>query len=109
MTRSDWKAYVQQWKTTGAELNRIRQKEVCGWKYDWRVVDALLDMGARFKDVRPTSGLVELQRWFMKLAEQQGGLPARSSVKESSASYCAEDRVVKPMRRHDKAGHRKRP
>lgn len=87
MTRADYKAYVEQWKVAGPALERIRREELRNWKYDWRVVDALLDMGARLKVSRPSSGLVEMQYWFRKLAEKQGWLPAKPAVKETAAKY----------------------
>lgn len=87
LTKEQMRQVVQQWKAAGPELERIRREELRNWKYDWRVVDALLDMGARLKVSRPTSGLVEMQYWFRKLAEKQGLLPAQSVVKETTARY----------------------
>ena len=52
-------------------------------------MDALLDIGANapFEEEEP-NGLVEMQRWFMKLALKQGLLPA-SAVREEPAPYGA--------------------
>ncbi len=35
-------------------------------------MDALADIGVRDGTPRTTSGLVEMQKWFMKLARRQG-------------------------------------
>lgn len=55
-----------------------------------RAIDALLEIGASLphKEENP-NGLVEMQRWFMKMARQQGLLP--TEVHEEDTSYCDEN------------------
>ena len=65
------KQIVRQWTSAGPELERRRRAELRSWVYDWRAVDALLEIGSHHAAPRPTSGLVEQQRWFRKLAERQ--------------------------------------
>ena len=58
---------VRTWDAAGRELERLRRERLRGKPYDWREVDALLQM-VNFTDLpsRPSSGLVEMQRWFRK-------------------------------------------
>lgn len=71
MTKGDWKDYIEQWQRAGPELERIRKQELRGLKYEFLSADALLEIGDRFGQSRPTSGLVAMQKWFMILAERQ--------------------------------------
>ncbi len=91
LTREQQKSVIQQWKRAAPALARVRREELAAWKYDATVVDALLDIGAKapLKEEEP-SGLVEMQKWFMKLARKQGLLPA---VREASAGYGSERSV----------------
>lgn len=67
---------VRQWDETGPELERIRREALRGKPYDWREVVAVLDLPFRSGiPTRSTSGLVQMQRWFIKAARQQGFLP----------------------------------
>jgi hypothetical protein len=85
LTREQMKKVVEQWRQAGPDLTRVRHEELRRWKHDPEVVDALLQIGDRFARSRPTSGLVEMQKWFMKLAEKQGLLP--SVVREDPPVY----------------------
>ena len=59
---------VRQWAETGRELEAIRRNELRGRPYDWKVVDSLLRLADSYDGPeRTTSGLVEMQRLFMKL------------------------------------------
>jgi hypothetical protein len=66
-TRQEQRNLVRQWAATGRELERIRRDALRGMAYNWADVDALLDIGDHC-DLTPrlTSGLVEMQRWFMR-------------------------------------------
>ena len=85
MTPSQWRQYASQWRRAGRALDTVHREELAQWKYDWRVVDALLEIGDRspHKEEEP-NGLVEMQRWFMKFARKRGLLPA---VREEPVSY----------------------
>ncbi len=66
-TREEQRKLVQQWKETGLELERIRREALRGMPYNWEDVDALLAIADRGDyPSRTTSGLVEMQYWFMK-------------------------------------------
>jgi hypothetical protein len=95
-TKEQQKALVAQWKRAAPALARARDEELRNWKYDWRAVDALLEMGVRFGRAKPASGLVEMQRLFMKAARQQGLLPAAAH----------EEPAVYTTRKKSKAGRR---
>ncbi len=74
---SDWspeqvalgKRWVQAWKDAGPELEKLRRAEVR--KLDGSAAIALLcgdmDYTVPPRAPKPTSGLVELQRWVMKV------------------------------------------
>ena len=85
MTPSQWRQYASQWQRAGKALDGVRLEERAAWQYDASTVNALLDIGAKAprKEEEP-NGLVEMQKWFMKLARKQGLLPA---VREESAGY----------------------
>jgi hypothetical protein len=86
-TRQEQKAIVEQWKQAAPALQQARDEELQRKPYDWTTVDALLDIGANapFEEEEP-NGLVEMQRWFLKLALKQGLLPA-SAVRDDPAPY----------------------
>jgi len=60
---------VEIWKEAGPELERIRQREIR--EGDNLKILALLEgafnQALRTAPLRPTSGLVEMQKWFAKL------------------------------------------
>ena len=70
-TREEQRALVHQWEETGRELERIRWEKLRDMPYNWKDVATLLKMGesSGFPS-RLTSGLVEMQRLFMKAAPQ---------------------------------------
>ena len=84
--REQYRAYVEQWRRAGPELERIHAEELRRYRYDPADADALLEMGDHYDGPpRLTSGLVEMQRLFMKAARKKGMLPA--VVREPSARY----------------------
>ena len=90
MTKVQWKQYIEQWNRAGPQLERIRRKELRGLGYEFPAIDALLEIGDRFGQSRPNSGLVEMQKWFMMLAERQG-LGAKT-VREEPDLYDSKNR-----------------
>jgi hypothetical protein len=72
VNREGLRSYVEKWRRAGPDLERIHRDELRKHCYDPVDADALLELGDSFKESRPTSGLVEMQKWFMKLAERQG-------------------------------------
>lgn len=74
-TPEEQKALVQKWAETGPELERLRREALRGKPYDWREVVALLELGEHYDGPpRTTSGLVEMQRIFMKARKQADGV-----------------------------------
>jgi len=65
--------WVAAWKSAGPELERIRREELRN--LDVQKAIALLcgdfDYTVPPRAPKPTSGLVEQQRWFMKLARRE--------------------------------------
>ena len=86
MTPDQWRQYATKWQQAGPELERRRREELANWSHDPRIVDALLDIGAKtpYKEDTP-NGLVEMQRWFMKMAEKPELLALMA--KEDKAPY----------------------
>ncbi len=72
ITREQERQVVQQWVKAGPELQRIRDEELANRPYDWRIVDALLDMGMRFKQPKSERSLVLMQARFIKFADKLG-------------------------------------
>jgi len=71
-TYEEQKQLVRQMEATYRELDRMRREELRGLKYNWEDVDALLQLGEGYDGPpRLSSGLEEMQYWFMKLAEKQ--------------------------------------
>ena len=65
--RDEQRRLVILWEETGRELERLRRKPLRGMPYNWKDVDALLELGDLGTSTpRHSSGLVEMQRWFMK-------------------------------------------
>lgn len=86
-TQEEQRAIVRQWKEGSAALRHARDEELRTTPYDWTVVDALLDIGAKNATIdRRTSGLVEMQRLFMELACRRGLIPT-ATVREAAAKY----------------------
>lgn len=70
-THEEELAIVRQWMRAGPALATQRQAELRQRPYDWMTVDALLDMGARFGRPRFAEGMVEMQRYFRRAANQR--------------------------------------
>jgi hypothetical protein len=67
--REEQRRLIRQWEATGRELERIRRETLKDMPYNWVDVDALLELGASSPPTeRGGSGLVEMQRYFMKAA-----------------------------------------
>jgi hypothetical protein len=66
--REAMRRWVETWKRAGPELEAIRRREVAGLD-TLEVVESLksaFNLALKLPP-RPTSGLVEMQRWFAKL------------------------------------------
>jgi len=88
MTPEQWRQFAATWERAGKALEDIERRELKNWKYDARVVDALLERGANAPYVEEEpNGLVEMQRLFMKMARRQGLLP--DIAREEEAPYGA--------------------
>ena len=65
--RDEQRELARKWETAGPELERIRREALRGKPYDWKEVDALLELAKYYAGPpRTTSGLIEMQRYFMK-------------------------------------------
>jgi hypothetical protein len=91
MTKAHWRQWMEQWKRAAPALEEVRRKELRSRGYDFRSADTLLEMGDLHGRSRPTSGMVEMQRLFLKLARQQGLVP--TTVREKPAEYHAGSRA----------------
>ena len=67
------KRWVETWRRAGAELERIRRDELRNLD-TYRAIEMLCgnaDYTQSPRVPRPTSGLVEQQRWFMRAAGRE--------------------------------------
>ncbi len=88
-TKQQQRELVRLWDQTGPALERIRREALRGLSYKWEDVDALLELGDHYDGPpRTTSGLIEMQRLFMKAARKKGWAP--SAVHEKRKPYGAE-------------------
>ncbi len=100
LTREQQKAVVEQWKRSAPALAKARDDELRQWQYDSKTVDALLEIGAQSpRGEDEPNGLVEMQRWFMKFARQQGLLP--TVIREPPGAYSGDIRRAVPARSGD--------
>lgn len=72
--KAQLKRYVETWKRIGPELERMKEEEVrqTDMKKAIRRFDGLLAHAVRTHPPEATSGLVEQQRIFMKIAGRKG-------------------------------------
>ena len=64
---------VKQWEETGKKLDAIRLAALRDMPYNWEDVVEILQMGDSYDGPpRLTSGLVEMQRLFMKHHPRRG-------------------------------------
>lgn len=85
--KEQYRRFVETWKRTGPELERIRREELRALDTRKEVagMDALVDIALRHGRPRESSGLVEMQKWFVELARRQGVVgPA---VAETKGTY----------------------
>lgn len=101
--REQYRAYVEQWRRTGPELERFHAEALRQYRYDSSDADTVLEMGDLCDGPpRLTSGLVEMQRLFMKAALRLGLLP--SVVRETPGGYSICGAGVLPAKSKDAAG-----
>ena len=69
------RAWVQAWQQAEKALKEIKRQELRSYDYEKNLplVDSMLQWAYEHRTERLTSGLIEQQRWFMKLrAECEG-------------------------------------
>ncbi|RPH50402.1 MAG: hypothetical protein EHM85_10530 [Desulfobacteraceae bacterium] len=71
--REEIKIWLETWKHAAAALEKINQGKLHAYDYrkNMAVVDAMLQWACDNKKSRLTSGLVEQQRYFMKIREKE--------------------------------------
>ncbi len=104
--KEQYRAYVEQWRRAGPELERIHAEELRRYHYDPADADTVLEMGDNYDGPpRVTSGLIEMQRLFMKAARKQGRLPYVVRETPNGYSVCRESGAgVPPARSNIAAG-----
>jgi hypothetical protein len=89
--KEQYRAYVEQWRRTGPELERIHVEELRRYHYDPADADMVLEMGDNYDGPpRVTSGLAEMQRLFMKAARKQWRSPYTMRETPGGYSVCRE-------------------
>jgi hypothetical protein len=71
--RAQMKHWVENWKTLGPELERMREEELRNENTirAFEIFTGMAFLATRNFPPEPTSGLIEQQRRFMKLAKKQ--------------------------------------
>jgi hypothetical protein len=66
------KKWVETWKRAGPILEEIRKDELRNFDYqkNKQIIDEMLQWAIDHAKPRLSSGLVEQQRWFMKMREK---------------------------------------
>lgn len=84
------RALAKQWDKAGPELEAFRKKELAEFDHakHWQLIDGLLSSGVKAGADTDSSGMVEMQRIFMKASRKQGLLP--SAVREDRAAFGSE-------------------
>jgi hypothetical protein len=67
------KKWVETWKHAGAALKEVKRQELQRFDYakNQMMIDEMLQWAHDHRKIRLTSGLVEMQRYFMKMRERQ--------------------------------------
>ena len=67
------KKWIDTWQHAGSALKEIKRRELQGFDYEKNraIIDEMLQWAHDHRKVRLTSGLVQQQRYFMKMKEQQ--------------------------------------
>lgn len=65
--------WVRTWQQAGAALQQIKRQELQSYDYvkNLSIIDDMLQWAYEHRTPRLTSGLVEQQRWFMKMREHE--------------------------------------
>lgn len=66
------KKWVETWEQAGPILEEIRKEELRNFDYqkNKQIIDEMLQWAVDHAEPRFSSGLVEQQRWFMKMREK---------------------------------------
>lgn len=71
-THAQLKELIRRQEAGWSEAERLRRKALRDMPYNWRDVDALLELGDRAGlPSRTSSGLIEMQRCFMKARQPE--------------------------------------
>ena len=64
--------WVETWKRAGPELQRIKDEELANYNHEehWPAIDQMLQWAHGNARPRTTSGLIEMQKYFMKWRKQ---------------------------------------
>ncbi len=64
--------WIKTWELAGPALKEIKRQELQSYDYakNLPIIDEMLQWAYEHRTTRLTSGLVEQQRWFMKMREK---------------------------------------
>ena len=65
--------WIETWKRAGSALKEVKRRELREYDYfkHQAIIDEMLQWAHDHRKVRLTSGLVEMQSYFLKMKEQQ--------------------------------------
>ncbi|MBW1700018.1 MAG: hypothetical protein JRH18_19330 [Deltaproteobacteria bacterium] len=74
--------YAERWKSAGVRLAEIKRQELRSFNYaaNWELIDEMLTWACEHAPPRLSTGLVEQQRYFMKLRKPGTTEQAKRSV-----------------------------
>ncbi len=73
-TTRDIKKWMATWRQAASALTQLKKKELQAVDYyekNRRILDEMLQYACQHRQERLSSGLVEQQRWFMKLRDRE--------------------------------------
>ena len=73
----DHAGFVAHWQRIWPRLEEIRARELAEMTDEerWQAIDRVLELSDQFRTKRPLTGLIELQRFFMKVwGDERGSL-----------------------------------
>lgn len=106
MTKEHWRQWCEQWQQAGPAIEQIRREDLRSKTYDFASADSLLEISDLHGRSRPTSGLVEMQRWFLKLAQRQGLVP--TAVREERTNYRVDSGDANPKKQSGSSSRRRK-
>ena len=73
-SKKDIRRWIKAWENASLSLKELKKKELSADDYyerNWKILDEMLQYACENSTPRPSSGLVEQQRLFMKMKDKR--------------------------------------